>query len=205
MAHDYDEQMSLMLDGQLAAQERAKLEAHLAVCGACRARWVAFQQVDHVLANAAQVMPAPGFAARFATRRVRQEARRRVPQRVLGGIGVFATGAVALALLAMSTLIAAWQVIGDLAKGGSPLLNNLVAGVPSQLGYLLVLAARWLVTLRAFGAAGEATLNVLARSGGPILAGYILILAGIMAAWAMVMRSAFGRKNTMTLPVLVWL
>jgi len=58
-AHDYGEQMSLMLDGRLTASERAELQVHLETCDACRAQWAAFQQVDRMLSNAAQTAPAP--------------------------------------------------------------------------------------------------------------------------------------------------
>jgi predicted anti-sigma-YlaC factor YlaD len=215
MAHDYGEQMSLMLDGRLTAQESTALEAHLATCDACRARWAAFQQVDRVLANAAQAAPAPGFATRLAARLARESqaldmgrarhARQATRRRVIAGIGVFATGAVALVLLVVPMLLTAWVGIGDLVKGASPLLNSAIASVPSLLSYWLESVARWLVTLRAVGEASESILSVLAHSGRPILAGYILMLVAITVAWITVMRSASGRQNTTTLPVLIWL
>ena len=72
MTHDYSERMSLMLDGRLAAHERAELTSHLAACSECRARWVALQQVHLVLSSAAMASPAPGFANRFTARLARQ-------------------------------------------------------------------------------------------------------------------------------------
>jgi len=204
MAHDYGEQMSLMLDGRLNARERADLTAHLATCEECRARWAAFQRVDRVLASAAKVSPAPGFAARFAGRLARRPARRAAPQRVFAGVGVFATGSAAMALLAVTMLWAVWEGIGDLAQGAPSLLSNLVASAPSQLGYSVSLAARWLVTLRALNEAGQSVVGALSPSAGPILAGYVLMLVAVVAAWATVMRAVSGRQNTMTLPVLVF-
>lgn len=204
MAHDYGERMSLMLDGRLNARERADLTAHLATCEECRARWAAFQQVDRVLASAAQVAPAPGFAARFAGRLARQPARRIAPRRVFAGIGAFATGAAAIALLAVPMLLAVWEGIRTLVQGALLLLGSLVAGAPTQLGYSISLAARWLVTLRALNEAGQSIIGALSPSAGPILAGYVLMLVVVVAAWATVMRAVSGRQNTMTLPVLVF-
>ena len=205
MAHDYGEPMSLMLDGRLSARERAKLMAHLATCEECRAQWAAFQQVDRVLTSAAQVAPAPGFAARFAGRLARQPARRAAPRRVFAGIGVFATGAAAMALLVVSMLWAVWESVSVLAQGALSLLINLVAGAPSQLGYLISLAARWFVTLHALNEAGQSVIGVLSPSAGPILASYTLILAAVALAWTALVRGISGRWNTTTLPALVWL
>jgi len=204
MAHDYDERMSLMLDGRLNAREQADLTAHLATCEECRARWAAFQQVDRVLTSAALVAPAPGFAARFAGRLARQPARRTAPRRVFARIGAFATGAAAIALLAVPMLLAVWDSIRTLVQGVPLLLGSLVAGAPTQLGYSISLAARWLVTLRALNEAGQSIIGALSPSAGPILAGYVLMLVVVVAAWATVMRAVSGRQNTMTLPVLVF-
>jgi len=210
MVHDYGEhygeQMSLLLDGRLTAQERAALEAHLATCKECRARWAAFQQVDHVLTSVAQVAPAPGFAARFAGKLARQQARRAAaPRRVFAGIGVFATGAAAIALFVVSVLWAVWEGVGALAQGAPSLLINLIAGAPSQLGYLISLVARWLVTLHALNEAGQSVIGALSPSAGPILASYTLILVVVVLAWTALVRGVSGRWNTTTLPVLVWL
>ncbi len=205
IAHDYGEQMSLMLDGRLGVPERAELQAHLETCDACRARWAAFQQVDRMLSNAAQVAPVPGFAARFAGRLARQEAQRRARQRVIGAIGVFATGTAALALLLIPALIAAWNGIGDLVRVVSSVLNSGVISAPALLSRWLELAARWLVTLRALSEVGRSTAAALSSSAGPILAAYVLMLVVVTAAWIMVVRGVSGRKNRITLPVLVWL
>jgi len=205
ITHDHGEQMSLMLDGRLGAAERAELLAHLETCDACRAQWAAFQQVDRMLSNAAQTAPAPGFAARFAVRLARQEAQRRARHRVIGAVGVFATGTAALALILIPTLIAAWDRMGDLVRVVSSVFNSGVIGAPALLSRRIELAARWLVTLRALGEAGRSTAAVLSSSAGPILASYVLMLVVVMAAWIMVVRSVSGRGNRITLPVLVWL
>jgi predicted anti-sigma-YlaC factor YlaD len=207
MAHDYGEfygeLMSLALDGRLTTQERVTLQSHLATCEECRAQWAAFQQVDLTLSSAAQVMPAPGFAARFAQRLARQsqveriEVQRTLRRQVLAGIGVLATGAAAMALLVVSLLVTAWSGIDGLA--------NLAKGSPSLLSQGFELTARWLVTLHALGETVFSVLNVLTSSGGPILAAYMLVLIVVAAVWVSVMRGAFKRWNRTTLPVLVWL
>ena len=194
MAHDYDEQMSLMLDGRLAAEEQVALQAHLATCEECHARWVAFQQVDSFLSEAAQVMPAPGFATRFAGRLAQQQVQHTARQQTLAAIGACVAGAMALALIAVPMLIAGWLTVA-----------GWVRGAPEWLGYLLELGARWFVTLRALGKVGESLLGVLQQAGGPIVVGYVLMLVLVITAWVSVMRNAARRWNTPTLSVLVWL
>lgn len=210
MTHDYGEQMSLMLDGRLSARERAALQAHLAACDACRARWAAFQQIDRVLAGAAKASPAPGFAARFATKlarhgtkRVTRPSRRAAGGRLFAGIGVLVAGVVALALLVVPALLAAWEWLGNLIGGASSLWSSAAANMPSVASYWLELTARWLVTLRALGEAGESVASVLAASGGPIVMGYMLMLIVVIAAWVSVMRGASRRRSMTTLSVFV--
>jgi anti-sigma factor RsiW len=131
--------MSLMLDGRLAARERAELEAHLATCPECQARWAAFQQVDWVLSNAATFAPTPGFVNRFAARLAQQQvelARRARRERTGAWVGVFATGLAALALLVVPALLATWSSLGGFAEGAPTLFVSAVEEL-----------ARWLVTL----------------------------------------------------------
>jgi anti-sigma factor RsiW len=196
MTHDYGERMSLALDGRLSAQERADLDAHLATCDECHARWAAFQQVDRVLASAPQVMPTPGFAARFAARLAQQarHAQRARRERAFAGVGVFAAGAIALALLVVPVVLGAWTSI-----------TGLVTGAPTLLANVVEMTARWWVTFSALGEAGRSILDVLGPSSGPIVMGYALMLIVIVAAWASVMRGLARRWNTLTLPVFVWL
>ncbi len=195
--HHYEEWMSLALDGRLSAQEHAALESHLAACDECRARWAAFQQVDHLLTRAAQVSPAPGFSARVAARLAHEQAHRRAraPQmpvewRIIAGIGAVSAGVMAIVLLVVPALVAAWYGIGGLMESG-----------PSILGSGVELAARLLVTLQAFGEAGRSTAAIFARSGGRLLLGYLLVLLLVTATWLAVIRGAF-RRWTINLSVL---
>ena len=195
MAHDYSERMSLMLDGRLAAQERAELEAHLQVCDECRTRWVAFQQVDRVLSNAATFAPAPNFVNRFAARLAKQQveqARRARRERTVAWVGVFATGLAAMALLIVPALLATWAGLVGFAEGAPTLFVSVVEEL-----------ARWLVTLSALGEAGFSVLSTLTRSSGSILMGYTLMLVLVTTAWVSVMKNVSRRWNTATLPVLL--
>jgi len=197
MTHDYGKRMSLALDGRLSAQERADLYAHLAACDECRTRWAAFQQVDRVLASAPQVMPAPGFAARFTARLALQQARqaqRARRERAYAGVGVFAAGAIALTLLVVPVVLGAWTSI-----------TGLVTGAPTLLANIVEMTARWWVTFSALSEAGRSILDVLGPSSGPIVMAYALMLIVIVAAWGSVMRGLARRRNTLTLPVFVWL
>ncbi len=196
MTHDYGERMSLMLDGRLSARERAELEAHMAVCGECRAVWDKFQRVDRVLAGAAMVMPAPGFAQRLSARLVHEQAlqaRRVRRERTVAWVGVLAAGSAALALLIVPVLIRAWVDINALFG----LAPSLFVGVVGEI-------ARWLVTFGALGEAGRTVLSTLFVSGGPILFGYALILLLVTSAWAWVMQGVSKRWGRLTGLVLVW-
>ena len=197
VAHGYGERMSLALDGRLSARERAELDAHLAMCDECRTRWEAFRQVDRVLSSAPQAALAPGFANRFAAKLARQQAlqsQRARRERITAGIGVLAAGAVALALLVVPLILSAWTGV-----------SRLVTGAPTLLASTVEMVARWWVTFRALGEAGQSILGVLAPSSGPIIAGYVLMLIVVVAAWASMMRSASRRWSTTTLPVFIWL
>jgi len=189
--------MSLALDGRLSAREHAELDAHLAVCDECRTRWEAFRQVDRVLSSSPQAALAPGFASRFAVKLARQQAlqgQRARRERIAAGIGMLAAGAVALVLLVVPLILTAWTGI-----------SRLVAGSPTLLANTVEMVARWWVTFRALREAGQSILGVLAPSSGPIIAGYALMLIVVMAGWVWMMRSAFRRWSTTTLPVLIWL
>jgi hypothetical protein len=106
---------------------------------------------------------------------------------------VLAVGGIALALLVVPLVIVAWTSLSSLVTGTPTLLANAVESV-----------ARWWVTLRALGEASQSLISVLAPSSGPIIAGYALMLAVVLAAWAWAMRGLSRRGNSMTLPVLIW-
>ena len=63
---EYEEMMSLKLDGLLASDEEASFEAHLAECGDCAPVWEAFRKADALLwASAREPLPLPeGFHTR---------------------------------------------------------------------------------------------------------------------------------------------
>ncbi len=194
MAHHYDELMSLALDGRLTTQERSALDAHLAVCAECRARWAAFQQVDRLMSSAAQAMPEPGFSSRFAARLAQEGAQRRARQsqvlagqRIAAGFGAAAAAVAALALILVPAALALWYLVGNVVGGGPALIAN-----------GLELAARWLVTLNALSETSRSTAEVIARSGGSILLGYLFLLVLVVAAWISAMRHMRGRWQSIS-------
>ena len=60
--------MSLRLDGLLNEAAMARLDAHLASCPACTARWQAMQQVSTLLEAEPLALPATGFTERVLQR-----------------------------------------------------------------------------------------------------------------------------------------
>ncbi len=190
--HGYDETMSLALDGQLSPQDRADLDLHLATCTDCRKRWEAFQSIDHALSGAQAVMPAPGFAARFAVRLAQQQQAQQAAQyRMLTWLGAMAAAATAVAIGLVPSIL----IVGQW-------LRELPSRAPSIVGNALTLIGRWFLALRALGEAGESVAGLLASSGGPILAAYTIALIAIVAAWIWIMRSVSRRGNRITLSIL---
>ena len=162
-----------------------------ALAGRRSGRWIEFCPALH------RLRLAPGFANRLAAKLARQQVlqgQRARRERIIAGIGLFAAGAVALALLVVPLILTAWTGI-----------SRLVAGTPTLLANTVEMVARWWVTFRALGEAGRSIIGVLAPSSGPIIAGYGVMLIVVVAAWVSMMRSASRRWNTTTLPVLVWL
>lgn len=62
------------LDGTLTEQEQLDLDAHLAGCSPCRARWEAVQVAEARLRRPVFVGPAPGFSMRVMARLARRPA-----------------------------------------------------------------------------------------------------------------------------------
>jgi len=193
-AHDYGEQMSGLLDGALSDPERAALQAHIALCPACQARWQALQQVDLILVRPVQAAPAPGFSARFAARLAAQAVQQRAHvarQRRIATAGMCLAGVLALLILVVPALVSGWQA-----------LMGTVQSAPAWTSRGLELAARWLVTLRALGEAGRSIASVMQYAGGPLVMGYALMLALVLVTWVSVLRGASRRWTA--LPVWVW-
>jgi len=98
--------MSLRLDGLLDEAALARLDAHLASCPACAARWQAMQQVATLLKAEPLAFPMAGF-----TERVRQRVAALPARQVSWPLVVRPRVAVLAGLLAVAALITlAWSV-----------------------------------------------------------------------------------------------
>lgn len=160
----WNERLQDWLDGDVEATERAKIETHIADCGACRAHFEQLRGLDHLLRKAAPPIAldasfdarlfarieATGAAAQTAARRrIEQElhaslaalARSRRRALTLGISGVAGGAATAFALVSsfFSADLAQWLAqSGDATLVSAALTTLLGAGVG-------VSVARWLV------------------------------------------------------------
>jgi predicted anti-sigma-YlaC factor YlaD len=166
----YRHWMSLKLDGLLDEDQERALQAHLAMCAACRAEWEALQFVSCLL-NEQPTVPAPtGFVARFEGRLAAERAARR---RGVLGAAALALGAFGLTALALSSL-------AGLIVGLWPLL--LQPSLWESIG-------RWLAQLAevclAVGGAVALLLNSLFDAmGGPIVLVYMLGVLLLSILWS---------------------
>ncbi len=113
---EYDEDLSALLDGELAPERAEEVRSHVAVCARCAARLAAFARVDSTLSRQAAMQPLPvDLEARLRERIDAEEAGRSAPpaQRARAGaaprrpgrwvpwIGAAAAGCAALALFVL--------------------------------------------------------------------------------------------------------
>ncbi len=66
----FDEDLSALIDGELGAQRRAEVLAHVAACSGCSARLAALRAVDGALTSLPAPAVAPDLHARLARRLV---------------------------------------------------------------------------------------------------------------------------------------
>jgi anti-sigma factor RsiW len=127
--------MSLRLDGLLKDVEIARLDAHLASCPACAARWQAMQRASTLLEAAPLALPTAGFAERVMHRVAMLPARQAswplvVRPRVAMAAGLVALVAlVALAWAVVISLIGQPASIGEIGIAGLKTLTTLAATV----------------------------------------------------------------------------
>lgn len=182
MVHQpYQAWMQDLLDGALAGPARVQLEAHLAGCQQCQARWNALSAVDRLFKAAPMAAPRAGFSGRF---KARVAQRRSKPRLVWGavalGLGAVGVSAVVVPLgaaliwsllrtaqqpatvLALSASAAATAsfintVFEALFIAGRALLEAAVANPLAWAGAALALAltAVWLVALRKLAPQGS--------------------------------------------------
>jgi predicted anti-sigma-YlaC factor YlaD len=65
---DWQEKMSLWLDGELGPEQYRELENHVASCPACGALFNIMRQVDSLLSAAPMALPSPNFKAGFQSK-----------------------------------------------------------------------------------------------------------------------------------------
>lgn len=125
----YTRLMSLALDDEATAAQKADLQRHLATCRACATTWAHWQVLDARLASVPRLASPPDFVtqvvARLEERRLRQRRRRWI------GLGVLvAWGGIALASGLFLAGLLLWGLLHPLegslfATWGARLLSNL--------------------------------------------------------------------------------
>jgi anti-sigma factor RsiW len=159
--------MSLALDDQATAAQKADLQRHLTACSSCAAVWARWRALDLRLAAAPRVAPPPNFvaevAARLEKRRLRQRRWRWIGSGVLmawvgiaGALGLCVAGLLVWGLMhpLEGSLLAAWgaRLLSSLAQllgvvqGCLSLLGGPVLGLGAGFYVILTtgLAALWL-------------------------------------------------------------
>jgi anti-sigma factor RsiW len=71
------EELTALLDGALGADDRTRVEAHLAGCGPCRAEAERLRRTIGALAALPPAVPSPGFEQRFHARLARERSSQR--------------------------------------------------------------------------------------------------------------------------------
>jgi anti-sigma factor RsiW len=151
------------LDDELAADERAELEAHLGVCPDCTLEWRALSAIEALFRQTPILMPAVDFAERTLARLPGRRARR------------WALGTIYAVLLVSG--IAPLLLLLFLVGRYAPILSRpeLLGGVWGSLG--------------AAGRAMATVVDALLTGAGrvvveqPIVIGWLVILAGLVFLW----------------------
>lgn len=167
----YQQQISLWIDNQLTQGEIRHLEAHTAICPACRAAQEQLQRVDWLLSSAPMISPAPGFTARFDSRLAAHRRRRHT----WAGLAILTLTTLALLLGTMILLgisgVALWQSLS-----ASGLLTQSI-GLLLDLGKVMAASLRlaWLV-LSAFAQGLR----------HPVFIAYAIATATLVVAWTQI-------------------
>ncbi len=154
--------MSLKLDALLSQEQERALQAHLAVCTACRAEWEALQVVSHLLDDQPMVPAPPGFVARVEHHLARERAAR---QRGVMGAAALVLGALLMATLGLSSLagivIQLWPLLSQ------PSLWDGLMGWFSQVANVGLAIGDAIALLLS---------SLFSRAGGPFLLVYMLAM-----------------------------
>jgi len=175
MAHR-GELIPAYLDGELAGEEKQRLEEHLAVCARCRDELTALEEVGLLLSEAPLFSPQPGFTARVMARQTQREARRRLT-RVAPALVAVSLLLTFLALLSVVGLLTPWW--GTLAAPAT------LIGLGFDLSLRLMQTSTTLAQCCSF--LFGATLGALPPG---LLLPYSFLMLGLMMVWARLVISA---------------
>jgi anti-sigma factor RsiW len=124
---EWQEWMSLRLDGRLPDEQQRRLASHLGDCLACRQVWQQWQEVDSLFSAAAMVQPREDLAARVMAR----IERRPRPTALGGSLVVLAVGLAALVAVSILPLVARILLVSTTAADPAGALPALVAAAAS--------------------------------------------------------------------------
>ena len=176
------ERIPAYLDGELAGEEKERLEEHLAVCAQCRDELTALEEVGLLLSEAPLFSPQPGFTARVMVRLAQREARRRLT-RVAPALVAVSLMLTSLALLSVVGLLTPWW--GTLSAPAT------LIGLGFDLSLRFVQTSTTLAQACTFLLA--ATLGALPPG---LLLPYSFLMLGLMMVWArLVIRAPLSLKN----------
>jgi anti-sigma factor RsiW len=178
-SEELDWLMSLALDGELNADEAARLEALLRQEPGNAERWAAWQVLDSNLHQMPHALPPADFGEKFALRLEIQERRRRLRTGAIFGIAAVALwGSVLVGVGLLGAFMWANQA-------------DWLAGIVHNLAY-------WWVAMRQFGQALLNTVEALwsAPQTRALVVCYIVLSVAILAGWF-----AFLRRTTRELPL----
>ncbi len=132
------------LDGELAAEERRRFEAHLAGCGDCAAELALYRRVFAALEGAPLLEPRPALTGRILARVLPSQVRRRRRLAVLGWSYAAAVAASVAGLSLALVLPASRAALERLSGAASHRLVEAGLFVLDALGYsVLRLADGW--------------------------------------------------------------
>jgi predicted anti-sigma-YlaC factor YlaD len=163
----YQEQMSLLIDGQLNEDEVRHIEGHAAVCANCRTSLDAVRRLDRLLSAAPMMAPMPGFTGRFQARLVTRRRRSRTWAGLL--------------TLTLATLVLVLGATAVLATSGLTLWDNFA--ITGITGLLLDLGKAIAVSLNLTWLILSALARVLRH---PVFIAYFAATAILIAAWTQI-------------------
>jgi anti-sigma factor RsiW len=158
---EHEERFYLMmmdaLDGELASDEHAELEAHLRACPDCTLEWRALTAIELLFRQTPLLMPAVDFAERTLARLPGRRTRRVALGAIFGilllsGIiplvlGIFLVARYAPILNRPELWDGIWSSLTGVARAGATVIEALLVGAgrfvveqPALIGWLIILA-----------------------------------------------------------------